>query len=131
MDIPTTHRKVNQRLCGSPIELRTSFAKLDLQTSEDMIVDETGLIHGGFIFGLADYCAMLTVNHPNVVLAKAEVTFLKPVRLNDYLIATGSIANIKEREIEVIVEIHRNDDLVFSGMFQCFTPKIHILKRNH
>ncbi|MFX1480190.1 MAG: hotdog domain-containing protein [Promethearchaeota archaeon] len=58
-----------------------------------MIVDETGLIHGGFIFELADYCAMLTVNHPNIVLAKAEVNFLEAVRLNDYIIAIKKASN--------------------------------------
>jgi acyl-coenzyme A thioesterase PaaI-like protein len=95
-----------------------------------MIVDDTGLIHGGFIFGLADFCAMLTVNHPNVVLGRAEVGFLKPVNVGDVLIANGTLINTRGKEIHVKVEIFRNGDLVFDGKFICFTPKNHILKKS-
>jgi acyl-coenzyme A thioesterase PaaI-like protein len=48
-----------------------------------MVVDAHGLVHGGFVFGLADYAAMLAVNDPNVVLGAAEARFLKPVRRGD------------------------------------------------
>ncbi|MFW9874172.1 MAG: hotdog domain-containing protein [Candidatus Thorarchaeota archaeon] len=129
MSKQNTHQDVNQRFCGKPIELRKNFAKLTLRTTEEMIVDNTGLIHGGFIFGLADYCAMLAVNHPNVVLGKAKVEFLKPVKLYDTLIANGNVTNTQNREIYVNVNVYRNGDLVFDGIFTCFIPKQHILKR--
>ena len=41
----------------------------------------------GFIFGAADYAAMLAVNQPNVVLGAAETHFLKPSRVGDVLLA--------------------------------------------
>ncbi|MFX1281718.1 MAG: hotdog domain-containing protein [Promethearchaeota archaeon] len=129
MTSQNTHQEVNQRFSGNPIELRKNYAKLSLLTTEEMIVDDTGLIHGGFIFGLADYCAMLVVNHPNVVLGKAKVEFLKPVKLYDTLIAEGNITDTHNREIYVTVDIYRNGDLVFNGIFTCFTPKRHVLKR--
>ncbi|MFX1346741.1 MAG: hotdog domain-containing protein [Promethearchaeota archaeon] len=124
-----THQDVDQYLCGKPIELRKNFAKLSLQTTKEMIVDDTGLIHGGFIFGLADYCAMLAVNHPNVVLGKAKVEFLKPVKLYDTIIAKGNVTDTHNQEIYVNVDVYRNGDLVFNGIFTCFTPKKHVLKR--
>ena len=94
-----------------------------------MVVDDTGLVHGGFIFSLADYCAMLTINHPNVVLGKAEVQFLKPVVLNDILIANGTVINSKGKKSEVKVEVLRNGDLVFEGIFTCLIPEVHVLKK--
>jgi uncharacterized protein (TIGR00369 family) len=124
-----THQKANQYLCGEPLELKENYAKVKLLTTEEMIVDDTGLIHGGFIFGLADYCAMLTVNHPNVVLGKAEVEFLKPIKINETLIANGTSINSHGKQIYVKVEIYRNVDLVFDGTFICFIPKIHVLKK--
>lgn len=48
-----------------------------------MKVDSHGLIHGGFLFGAADYASMLAVNDPNVVLASAEVRFLRPLKSGD------------------------------------------------
>ena len=129
MDLQETHQKINGRISGIPIELGKNFAKLKLVTTDDMMVDDTGLIHGGFVFGLADYCAMLTINHPNVVLGKATVKFLKPVVLNDTLIANGTVISLKEKKSEVKVEVNRNDELVFEGIFTCFTPEVHILKK--
>jgi uncharacterized protein (TIGR00369 family) len=123
-----THQNVNKNLCGIPIELKENFAKLKLLTTQDMIVDDTGLIHGGFIFGLADFCAMLAVNHPNVVLGKAEVQFLKPVKKGDILIANGNVIDTNGKEIFVKVEVFRKRDLVFDGKFICFIPKNHVLK---
>lgn len=32
-----------------------------------MAADEYRLVHGGFIFGLADYAVMLAINEPTVV----------------------------------------------------------------
>ena len=123
-----THQMVNQHLCGIPVDLKENFAQVKLLTTEEMIVDDTDLIHGGFIFGLADYCSMLTVNHPNVVLGGANVRFLKPVKKGDILIANGKLANTKEKEIHINVDIFRKKDLVFEGNFICFTPIKHVLK---
>jgi acyl-coenzyme A thioesterase PaaI-like protein len=129
MDHQETQQKINGSISGIPIELRKNFAKLKLITTDEMVVDDTGLIHGGFIFSLADYCAMLTINHPNVVLGQAKVHFLKPVVLKDTLFANGTVISSKGNKNEVKVEIYRNEDLVFTGIFTCFTPEVHILKR--
>lgn len=125
-----THQMVNEHFCGTPIELKDNFAQVKLQTTEEMIVDDTGLIHGGFIFGLADFCAMLTVNHPNVVLGGAEVQFLKPVKLNDTLIANGNLINMNGKAIHVKVEVLRKKELIFDGKFICFIPKNHVLRKD-
>ena len=130
MDQQETHQKINGKFSGIPIDLGKNFAKLKLITTTEMVVDDTGLIHGGFIFSLADYCAMLTINHPNVVLGKAEVHFLKPVVLRDILIAKGTVLDSKGKKSEVEVKVYRNEDLVFTGIFTCFTPEVHILKKS-
>jgi acyl-coenzyme A thioesterase PaaI-like protein len=123
-----THQMVNQHLCGIPVDLKENVAQVKLLTTEEMIVDDTDLIHGGFVFGLADYCSMLTVNQPNVVLGGANVRFLKPVKKGDILIANGKLANTEEQEIHIKVDIFRKKDLVFEGNFICYTPKKHLLK---
>lgn len=76
-----THLKINQKLNGTPISITEGQkGELLLRTTEDMVADEKGLIHGGFIFSAADYLAMITVNHPNVVLGSSSVRFIKPVK---------------------------------------------------
>ena len=73
-----THLKINENLSGKIIELKDGYSKVVLETNSDMRADKSGLIHGGFIFSMADYAAMVAINHPNVVLGGANVKFLKP-----------------------------------------------------
>jgi acyl-coenzyme A thioesterase PaaI-like protein len=77
-----THTSIDRDLCGSPLLIADGYSKVELKTQK-MAVDPTGLVHGGFVFGLADYSAMIAVNHPNVVLGAPDVNFIKPVKSGD------------------------------------------------
>jgi len=124
-----THKKINQKLCGKPIEIKDDlFAKVLLKTTEDMVADEKGLIHGGFIFGAADYCAMLTVNDPNVVLGSSEVKFLKPVKLGDILEFEGTIIySDGHKRIVNVISKKQDGTKVFQGNFKCYILEKHVL----
>jgi len=126
MDI-LTHRDIDQELCGNPLELGEGFSRVELRTTSRMAVDATGLVHGGFIFGLADYAAMIAVNHPNVVLGTADVRFLKPVKTGEVVVADAR-ANEKEgRKQSVSVTVRSSDTEVFVGRFMCFVLDKHVL----
>jgi acyl-coenzyme A thioesterase PaaI-like protein len=45
-----THEKIDRRLCGEPIHIKSGYSKVQLLASADMAVDDFGLIHGGFVF---------------------------------------------------------------------------------
>ncbi len=122
-----THRRVDRRLSGTPVHLAPGLARVELTTTEEMVADDTGLIHGGFIFGLADLAAVLAVNHPNVVVGSAEVRFMKPVVLGDRLVAEARL--IEEQEVKKLVEVQIRvaEVAVFRGEFICFTPDRHVL----
>jgi hypothetical protein len=53
-----TYLKIDQELSGTPVEVGEGYAVVELKTKENMRADEKNLVHGGFIFSLADYCAM-------------------------------------------------------------------------
>ena len=86
-------------------------------------------MHGGFVFGMADYAAMLAVNDPNVVLGSAQVRFLKPVVSGDPLAAEATVVEREGRKRIVAVDVQRDKELVFRGEFVCFIPDEHILDR--
>ncbi|HEX4954523.1 MAG TPA: hotdog domain-containing protein [Thermoanaerobaculia bacterium] len=104
-------------------------ARVDLTTLPEMGVDEAGLLHGGFVFGLADHAAMLAVNHPNVVLGAAEVRFLMPVRVGETLRAEARLEPNEgtARKQRVRVSVFRTDEEVFHGVFTCFVLERHVL----
>ena len=126
MDI-NTHLLINRKLCGTPMDLQQDFAQVEMTASDAMSADATGLVHGGFIFGMADYAAMLAVNDPNVVLGAAEVTFLKPVAVPETVVAEARVSHKKGKKQTVDVVIKRNNEKVFEGVFTCFVLEKHVL----
>jgi uncharacterized protein (TIGR00369 family) len=94
-----------------------------------MAVDEYGLVHGGFTFGLADYAAMLAVNEPTVVLGKAEVRFLKPVKAGEKLLAKARIVEDLGKKKMVRSEVfNERGEKVFEGTFHCYVLEKHVLE---
>jgi uncharacterized protein (TIGR00369 family) len=126
---PRTHLQADPLLCGTVIELGEGFARVALRAVESMVVDATGLVHGGFVFSLADYAAMLAVNDPNVVLGAAQARFLKPVRRGDQMIASARAVDAQGSKREVHVEAFVNSERVFDGTFTCLVLERHVLDR--
>ena len=124
-----THEKIDQRLCGKPVRLEENYAEVELETTEEMAADERGLVHGGFIFGQADYAAMLAVNHPNVVLGRANVRFLKPVKVGEKVLAIAKVFSEEGKKRIVDVVVKREDEEVFKGEFICFVLPKHVLDK--
>ena len=98
MFAPQTHLGIDAGLCGSPVRLTDGHAEVRLATVPAMAVDESGLVHGGFVFGLADHAAMLAVNDPNVVLGGANTRFLKPVRVGEVVVAVATVGAWRRRD---------------------------------
>ncbi len=122
-----THLKTNADVCGRVVEITEKGSTVTLMVTPNMAVDEKGLIHGGFVFGLADYAAMVAVNHPNVVLGAANVKFLKPVKAGEIIVATAQKQEPAGKKLVVKVDVLRGDIPVFSGDFTCFVLEKHVL----
>ena len=124
---PATHLLTNTRLVGAVSQLAPGHATVRLAPTADMEVDARGLVHGGFVFGLADYAAMLAVNDPNVVLGAAETRFLAPVTRGITLEAIADVTVTKGRKRQVQVRVMRGQSCVMTGSFTCFVLDRHVL----
>ena len=123
-----THALAKKKLLGTPLRIVSGeVAEVELTATEEMAVDNKGLIHGGFTFSLGDYAAMLAVNHPNVVLGGSECRFLAPVKIGDTMIASAVVGEIKGRRRSVSVDVRVGDVKVFTGSFSCFILDQHVL----
>jgi uncharacterized protein (TIGR00369 family) len=124
-----THQKATMSLLGKPIHIEDDAkAIVELTTSDEMSVDEQGLIHGGFTFSLADYAAMLAVNDPNVVLGASNVKFLAPVKIGDTMKAVAVVEKIIGKKRVVLVEVFVGETRVLSGEMQCYVLSKHVLE---
>jgi acyl-coenzyme A thioesterase PaaI-like protein len=120
--------KLNTHLdiCGNIISLEEGKAVVELTTNDMMVADSYGLVHGGFTFGAADFCAMAVVNHPYVVLAKSEVKFLAPTYLGETIVFSGKIIQIDGKKTTIEVFGLVGEKKVFQGEFLAVTLDKHI-----
>jgi|CryBogDrversion2_1035201.scaffolds.fasta_scaffold04099_1 acyl-CoA thioesterase len=125
-----THESINQDLCGEIHKLELGYVEVELVTTEDMVADDMGLIHGGFVFSAADYAAMAAVNERNVVLVASECQFLSPVKLGDVVKIIAKVRHKEGRKRNVEVEAFVTEVKVFSGLFKTVITERHVLKLN-
>ena len=123
-----THERINQDLCGEVIKLEQGYVELRLTTTPEMVADDVGLIHGGFIFSSADYAAMLAVNERNVVLVASDCQFLSPVKFHDEVNFVARVRHKEGRKRNVHVEAFVLDIKVFEGEFKTVITERHVLK---
>ena len=125
---PNTHLNINTSLCGKITKLQENYAEVLLHTTQQMSVDIQGLVHGGFVFGAADFAAMSAVNDPYVVLGSSTSKFLAPVKVGDVVLCKATIVSEKGKKRLVDVEAFVSDQLVFEGSFTTFVLKNHVLE---
>ena len=125
-----THLKIDTKLCGELIELAHGYAKVQLKTDARMTADDEGLIHGGFIFGAADFAAMCAVNEPNVVLTGSTSRFLAPSVQGDVIDFEAMVAEQEGAKAVVEVVGRCNGRDVFTGSFKTYITNEHVLKGN-
>lgn len=123
-----THTKINTNLSGEIVKINPGYAKVVLDTQELMRADEVGLVHGGFIFGAADFAAMAAVNEPNVILASCNCLFLSPVRVGDQVTFEAEEHQKEGRKRTVYVKGYVYDIKVFEGEFKTVITDRHVLR---
>ena len=122
-----THLNIDTSLCGKVVKLEEGYAEVLLHTTQQMSADKQGLVHGGFVFGAADYAAMSAVNDPYVVLGSSTSKFLAPVKVGDVVLCKATVMSEKGKKRIVEVEAFVSDNLVFDGSFTTFVLDSHVL----
>jgi acyl-CoA thioesterase len=123
-----THEKINNELCGEVVLVEQGYIETRLVTIPEMVADDVGLIHGGFIFSAADYAAMLAVNEKNVVLVASSCQFLSPVKFHDEVNFVAKVRHKEGRKRNINVEGFVLDIKVFEGEFKTVITDRHVLK---
>ncbi|MEA3331377.1 MAG: PaaI family thioesterase [Campylobacterota bacterium] len=123
-----THQSINRDLCGEIYKMDKNHVELRLLTTSDMVADDQGLVHGGFIFSAADYAAMAVVNEKNVVLVACDSQFLSPVKFGDEVTFVAKVRHKEGRKRNVHVIGQVLDIKVFEGEFKTVVTERHVLK---
>ncbi|MBA3025556.1 MAG: PaaI family thioesterase [Sulfurimonas sp.] len=124
----STHQRINQALSGEIVKMELGYVEVLLTTLPEMLADDVGLIHGGFIFSAADFAAMAAVNERNVVLVASDCQFLSPVKLHDEVHFVARVRHKEGRKRNIHVVGHVLDIKVFEGEFKTVITEKHVLR---
>ena len=124
-----THAAIEPSLCGVVTAQGPGTATVLLATTPVMAADAQGLVHGGFVFGAADYAAMVAVNDPHVVLGSADTRFTAPVAVGDLVSVEASVVQAKGRKRVVQVACSVDGRAVMDGTLTAFVLDAHVLDR--
>jgi acyl-coenzyme A thioesterase PaaI-like protein len=122
-----THLQIATELAGRPLSVEPGRAVVELVLAQAMAVDERGLVHGGFTFGLADHAAMLAVNEPTVVLGQAQLKLLRPTVVGDRLVAEAVVDRSEGKKRFVRATVRRGDEVVAEAEMVALVPDRHVL----
>ncbi len=123
-----SHIKINSKFSGEVVELKEGYAKISLTVVNEMIGDEFGLAHSGFLSNSGSFCALAAVNSKNGLVVGSECKYLAPIEVGDVIEFEGLVnhQDSKKRDVRVI---GKNMDIkVFEGRFFVVVMDRHILK---
>jgi acyl-CoA thioesterase len=116
------HDLFSQWLGIEVLEIKEGYSKIKMTIRPEMI-NGLGIIHGGVTFSMADSAFAFACNNRNVlsVALDTSINFLKPVHVNDVLLAEAKeIHNGKSTGLYhiTITNQHLHEVAVFKGT--CF-----------
>ena len=111
------YKRIDSELCGNIIERKDNYASVRFVPTKKMIVDDNMIIHYGFIFSSASFCAISAVNKPNSIIIYSEVKFLSPVELGNEIIFKANTLQSDLKKREVLVEGYLFNIKIFDAMF--------------
>lgn len=119
---------INSTLCGGIVDMKPNYAKTTLMTSNEMVFDDEKLVHGGFIFGAAEWAAHVAINTPHSVTIGAKVNLYAPAKVGDMVEfeAHAYYEESKKREVKVIGTI--KEIKIFEGTYQIVVLEEHIFR---
>lgn len=121
---------INQNIVGFLEEIAPGEATVKLICTDDMVADQKGLIHTGFMFNSANYAALLAINEPNAITIVSKANFLLPAVLDDEIIFKAHAMQTESRKRVVRVDGFLRDNKIFEAEFSIVVMDRHILGMN-
>ncbi|MGP1562097.1 MAG: PaaI family thioesterase [Helicobacteraceae bacterium] len=121
---------INQSIVGFLEEIAPGEATVKLVCTDDMVADQKGLIHTGFMFNSANYAALLAINEPNAITIVSKANFLLPAVLDDEVIFKARAMQTESRKRVVRVDGFLRDNKIFEAEFSIVVMDRHILGMN-
>ena len=93
------------------------YARVELLTRSAMALPGSEFVRSGVVFGVADHAAMLALDQPGAVLQAAEVQFIRPVKVDELIVAEAHARIRHGKKRHVSVTVSQGTEKVLEGEF--------------
>ncbi len=110
-----------EEVIGEVIELQLDQYGISiLEIKENQIFQKTGIARGHYIFAQANSLAVALINQEIALTAKAEIRFIRPVYLDERLIAKAKVIKLPDEISKIEVNTYVGNEIVFNGIFSVY-----------
>lgn len=107
---------------GAAVATTPGYSRVELLPSSAMVSPGSEFVRGGVVFGVADHAAMLALDQPDAVLQAAEVQFVRPVKVNEVIVAEAHARMRHGKKRHVTVTVSQGTEKVLQGEFTACLP---------
>jgi len=105
-------------MTGDLIELRLNERGISvLETTKEMAFKNSDVIREVYTFAQASSLAMALIGSEEVLIGRARISFKRPVKVGDKIVAQGRVAKKKGNKYLISIHSYVNDVEVFVGYF--------------
>lgn len=110
-----------QEIIGDLLDLELEKTGLSLlEISEDMVFQKNGIARGHLLFAQANSLAVALVDAEVALTGVAKVSFVRPVKLGERIVAKAVINSKIGNKYNISVASRSDKELVFQGEFKIF-----------
>lgn len=108
-------------LIGEPVDVDLDKSALSiLEITPDMVFKKNNIARGHFLFAQANSLAIAVVNAEVALTGSAKVTFKRPVKLGEKIVAKATVNFKKGNRYNIKVISKADQEVVFEGDFSVF-----------
>lgn len=107
---------------GTAVTVAPGFSRVQLVTSSTMASPGSEFVRAGVVFALADHAALLALDQPGAVLQAAEVQFMRPVKIDELIVAEAHARIRHGKKRHVTVTVRQDTEKVLQGEFTACLP---------
>ncbi|WP_026089276.1 MULTISPECIES: transcription factor FapR [Bacillus] len=112
-----------EEVIGDIIDIQLDQSAISIfDVKKEHVFTRNGIARGHHLFAQANSLAVALMNDPFTLTAKANITFTRPVKENERIIAKASVVNNENDPTRSTVKVRSyvGQELVFKGSFDMF-----------
>ena len=118
---------LHKKYSGMLKSLTEISAAVTFTPTDDMRLDDSGLVHSAFLMSAVEYAVYCAVNHKNTYIQSVKAEYLAPLEANNNYTIEAKVMYADKKKKIVFVKATLSEIIVFDAEFNVLSLDEHIL----